>query len=134
MSGPKEADVQLQVNKAIEVIERQVRESGATRNLYASLGVNEAESSRNVAQNAAAPSWSEQARKHAGGEMRSAQAVADDIASAIREGDRHFSAAEKLKRQADQKHQESQNKLNQANKLCRDATGGLSTVQPEIAG
>lgn len=135
MSGPKEADVQLQVNKAIEVIERQVRESGATRNLYASLGVNEAESSRNVAQNAAAaPSWSEQARKHAGGEMRSAQAVADDIASAIREGDRHFSAAENLKRQADQKHQESQNKLNQANKLCRDATGGLSTFVGHIVG
>jgi len=129
MSGPKEADVQLQVNKAIEVIERQVRESGATRDLYSNLGVSEAIASQKAAHFAVEiPSWSPEAKMHAGGEMQSAQNVTEEVVSAIRDGDKHLLAAESLKHLADQSHQESQNKLNQANQLIQDAIGGLSGV------
>ena len=122
MSGPKAADVQLKVNRAVQVIEKQVREANATCDLYSRLGVSEAQSARQAARKAlSGASWSEEARKHAGDEIRAAQSGSGDLETAVRRGESLIAEAEKLKSQAEQSRQSAKSKLDRANQLCQAA-------------
>jgi hypothetical protein len=127
MSGPKAADVQLKVNKAIKLIESQFREADATRKLYSNLGVQEAEACRNAAQRLALSStWSEAAIAHAGEEIRAANECAQSITSAVRDADALMNAAEDLRTQAEDRHRASQDKLSKANRLCQEAMNAVN--------
>jgi hypothetical protein len=123
MSGPKKADVQLKLERAVKSIQQQVDETERNAERFQGMGVSEAHAAREEAQrilDSCRATGSPELEQFAGAELNGLREAAGEIAEDVAAGEQLLSEAESLRAEAGQLHERAQSMLAQAAQDCAD--------------